>query len=51
MEDGTFFKAFCGKEKFSALLAQIPIRMVLNEDAPLIGATYKAIQAAGVQSA
>ncbi len=51
MEDGTFFKAFCGKEKFAALLAQIPVRLVLNEDAPLIGATYKAIQAAGIQSA
>ena len=38
MEDGTFFRAFCEKEKFAALLAQIPIQMVLNEEAPLIGA-------------
>jgi glucokinase len=51
MEDGTFFKAFCEKEKFGALLAQIPIRMVLNEEAPLIGAMSKAIQAAGIRSA
>jgi glucokinase len=49
MEDGTFFQAFCAKEKFAALLAQIPIRMVLNEEAPLIGAMSKAIQAAGIQ--
>jgi glucokinase len=49
MEDGTFFKAFCEKEKFAALLAQIPIQMVLNEDAPLIGAMSKAIQAAGIR--
>jgi glucokinase len=51
MEDGTFFRAFCEKEKFAALLAQIPIRMVLNEEAPLIGAMSKAIQAAGIRSA
>ena len=40
MEDGTFFRAFCEKEKFAALMAQIPIYMVLNEEAPLIGAMY-----------
>jgi glucokinase len=50
MEDGTFFRAFCEKEKFAAMLAQIPIRMVLNEEAPLIGAMSKAIQAAGIHS-
>jgi glucokinase len=50
MEDGTFFKAFCAKEKFAALLAQIPIYMVLNEEAPLIGAMSRAIQAAGIRS-
>jgi glucokinase len=48
MEDGTFFRAFCEKEKFSALLAQIPIQMVLNEEAPLIGAMSRAIQTAGI---
>lgn len=48
MEDGTFFRAFCEKEKFSALLAQIPIQMVLNEEAPLIGAMSQAVQAAGI---
>jgi glucokinase len=50
MEDGTFFRAFCEKEKFAALLAQIPIQMVLNEEAPLIGAMSQAIQAAGIRS-
>ena len=45
MEDGTFFRAFCQKEKFDALLAQIPIRMVLNEEAPLIGAMSQAAHA------
>jgi glucokinase len=49
MEDGTFFKAFCAKEKFGELLAQIPIYMVLNEEAPLIGAQSQAMKAAGIQ--
>jgi glucokinase len=51
MEDGTFFRAFCEKEKFAALLAQIPIQMVLNEEAPLIGAMSQAMQAAGINAA
>ena len=46
MEDGTFFRAFCEKEKFGALMAQIPIRMVLNEEAPLLGAASQAALAA-----
>jgi len=49
MEDGTFFRAFCAKEKFAELLAQIPIYMVLNEDAPLIGALSQAMKVAGIQ--
>lgn len=51
MEDGTFFRAFCAKEKFAAVLAQIPIQMVLNEEAPLIGAMSQAVKAAGTLSA
>jgi len=51
MEDGAFFRSFCEKEKFAALLAQIPIQMVLNEEAPLIGAMSQAIRAAGIRSA
>jgi glucokinase len=45
MEDGTFFRAFCEKEKFGPLMAQIPIRMVLNDEAPLLGAASQAAQA------
>ncbi len=48
MEDGTFFRAFREKEKFASLLAQIPIYMVLNEEAPLIGAMAQAGLAAKV---
>jgi len=50
IEDGTFFRAFCAKEKFGPLLAQIPIQLVLNEEAPLIGAVSQAIQAAGLRN-
>jgi glucokinase len=51
MEDGRFFRAFCQKEKFAALLAQIPIYMVLNEEAPLLGAMSQAGRAAKVGQA
>ena len=34
------------KEEFAALLAQIPIYMVLNEEAPLLGAMSQASRAA-----
>ena len=49
MEDGTFFRAFCEKEKFGALLAEIPVQMVLNEEVPLLGAMSQAARAAGLQ--
>lgn len=45
MEDGTFFRAFCEKEKFGAIMAQIPIHLVLNEEAPLLGAASQAARA------
>jgi glucokinase len=47
LKDGTFFRAFCKKAKFSAMLSQIPIRVVLNEDAPLIGASAQAVASLG----
>jgi glucokinase len=46
MEDGTFFRAFCEKESFGSMLAQIPIQLVLNEDAPLLGAASRAARVA-----
>ena len=48
MEDGTFLQAFCEKEKFAELMAQMPIYMVLNEEAPLIGAMAQADRVAGM---
>jgi glucokinase len=42
IQNGNFFAAFCEKEKFQELLSQIPIHVVLNEEAPLLGAAAEA---------
>lgn len=47
LQDGTFLKAFCEKSKFGILLGQIPIYVVLNEDAPLLGAAAQAAAVVG----
>src|SRR2546427_11127462 len=46
MKDGTFFHAFKDKWKFEGLLSNIPVSIVLNESAPLLGAAYEALAAA-----
>lgn len=38
MKDETFFKAFIDKGRFAGLLASIPIKIVLNDRAALLGA-------------
>jgi len=43
LQDGAFFKSFCGASKLAPVLAQIPIRVVVNEDAPMLGAAYEAL--------
>jgi glucokinase len=45
LKDGTFVRAFCDKTKLSAELARIPIFVVLNQDAPVLGAAYAAFAA------
>jgi glucokinase len=45
LEDGTFVRAFCDKTKLAAELARIPIFVVLNQDAPVLGAAYAALTA------
>jgi len=47
LKDGTFVRAFCDKTKLSAELARIPIYIVLNQDAPVLGAAYAALAASG----
>jgi glucokinase len=46
MKDGTFVRVFSDKSMLSRELARIPIYVVLNEDAPVIGAAYE-VMAAG----
>jgi glucokinase len=43
LQDGAFFKAFCGTSKLTAVLTRIPVSVVVNEDAPLLGAAYEAL--------
>jgi glucokinase len=45
IKDGTFFQSFQDKWKFEALLNNIPVSVILNESAPLIGAAYEALAA------
>lgn len=42
MTDGHFFKTFMDKWHFSNVLCDVPVSIVLNESAPLIGAAYEA---------
>ena len=42
LKDGRFVAAVKNKEKLGAFLEQIPIRVVLNEQCPLLGAAYVA---------
>jgi glucokinase len=43
LKKSTFCQAFADKGPLSALLANIPIAVVLNEDAPLLGAAHSAL--------
>jgi glucokinase len=47
MQDGTFFKAFKDKWHFGEMLTNVPVSVVLNESAPLIGAAYEALATLG----
>jgi glucokinase len=42
MKDGAFFNSFKDKGHFSKMLSDVPVSIVLNESAPLIGAAYEA---------
>ena len=43
IQDGTFFNAFKDKWHFTEVLSNVPVSVVLNESAPLIGAAYEAL--------
>lgn len=46
LRDGRFAAAFTQKEKLGNFLRQIPIYIVLNEEAPLLGAAHVALERA-----
>lgn len=43
IKDGTFYSAFKDKWRFEGLLSNIPVSVVLNESAPLLGAAHEAL--------
>lgn len=47
LKDGGFVSAFSDKMKLSSALAKIPIYVILNEDAPVIGAAHEALAISG----
>jgi len=47
LKDGAFLRAFREKEKFEELLSRFPVRVVLNEQAPLFGAAAEAARLLG----
>lgn len=42
LREGGFMKAFCDKGRFSALMGEIPVHVVMNPNAGLVGATFEA---------
>jgi glucokinase len=44
LREGGFMKAFCDKGRFSALMSEIPVHVVMNPKAGLLGATREAQQ-------
>jgi glucokinase len=47
MQDGTFLGAFRNKEKFAEMLSDVPVQIVLNEEAPMLGAAAEAVRSLG----
>jgi glucokinase len=46
LKDGSFARSFSAKAPLTSVLARIPIFVILNEDAPLLGAAYEALSLA-----
>lgn len=47
LKEGGFVRAFADRVKLGSELMKIPIYVILNEDAPVIGAAYEALAVAG----
>jgi glucokinase len=43
LQESSFCRSFAEKGRLSSVLSKIPISVVLNEDAPLLGAAYQAL--------
>lgn len=46
--NGTFIRAFVDKGRFEAYMRRIPVHVILNEEAPLLGAALVAARSAGL---
>jgi glucokinase len=44
LEQGTFMKAFVAKGRFQGLLSSMPVRVILNEQAALLGAACRGLE-------
>jgi glucokinase len=42
LKDGTFMKAFTNKGRYKRLMSSIPVKVVLNQQAALVGAASHA---------
>ena len=42
LQKGIFFEAFCGTGRLAGELSRVPVFVVTNEDAPMLGAAYHA---------
>jgi len=44
LRDGLFMEAFCAKGRFRSLLSNIPVKIILNDQAALLGAARRAFE-------
>ena len=51
LREGSFARSFAAKAPLTSVLARIPIFVILNEDAPLLGAAYEAHSLAQARAA